>query len=101
MKTVTAAQWKVLDFIDRYTKEKGYSPTYQVIANGIGLKSLATVAKHVSNLIGKERLKKVYNEQQTLEVVVEERTQRFVFEGPNHLWDRAEGCYWIREKDKK
>jgi hypothetical protein len=24
---------------------------------------------------------------------------RFQFEGLHHIWDDAEGCYWIRESD--
>ena len=26
-------------------------------------------------------------------------TPRFVPEGPHHMWDHWEGCYWIRESD--
>lgn len=46
----TRRQKQVLDFIASYIDRAGMSPTLQEIADGIGLKSLATVSMHLAGL---------------------------------------------------
>ena len=46
----------VLDFIKAYTKLYGVSPSYQVIANGIGLRSKANIHRIVHALQDEGRL---------------------------------------------
>jgi repressor LexA len=50
MAALTKRQWQVYDFISRFITEHSYSPSYEEIKAGLGLRSLATVHKHVSNL---------------------------------------------------
>ena len=50
MAALTKRQWQVYDFISRFIAEHSYSPSYEEIRSGLGLRSLATVHKHVSNL---------------------------------------------------
>ena len=43
----------MIDFLSGFTTRNGYSPSYEEIANGLGLNSLATVHKHITNLQNK------------------------------------------------
>ena len=47
---ITRRQKEVIDFLSNFTQQNGYSPSYEEIAIGLGLSSLATVHKHVTNL---------------------------------------------------
>ncbi len=46
-------QKNVLDFIEKYFNDKGYSPSYEEIGAALGLSSKSTVFKHIKSL--KER----------------------------------------------
>ena len=48
---LTKKQVELLNFIEVFIEESGYSPTYREIARGMGYKSVATVAKHIDNLV--------------------------------------------------
>ena len=47
---LTRRQKQVYDFLAGFVEEHGYSPSFEEIGEGLGLSSLATVHKHVSNL---------------------------------------------------
>ena len=47
---ITRRQHELYDFLSRFVAEKGYSPSFEEIKEGMGLSSLATVHKHVTNL---------------------------------------------------
>ena len=47
---LTKRQKDVLDFIAKFVDDNGYSPSYEEIAHGLNLASLATVHKHISAL---------------------------------------------------
>ena len=51
---LTRRQRQVYDFIANFVHGHGYSPSFEEIGNGLGLSSLATVHKHISQP-GKER----------------------------------------------
>lgn len=65
---VTKRQKEVLDFITTYVRTRGYSPSYEEMAEGLELASVATVHKHVSALEAKEYLKRSPNMSRSLEV---------------------------------
>lgn len=65
---LTKRQKDVLDFISVYVQERGYSPSYEEMADGLSLASVATVHKHVSALEAKSYLKRAYNQSRSLEV---------------------------------
>ena len=65
----TKKQKILLDFIDRFIREHGYSPSYREIMNGLNYNSVATVALHVNNLIKRGHLRKRDNSARSLEVV--------------------------------
>src|SRR5262252_4710522 len=65
---VTKRQKQVLDFIARFVEENGYSPSYEEIARGLNLASLATVHKHISTLEAKQYLKRGFNQSRSLDL---------------------------------
>lgn len=65
---LTRRQKEVMDFLSRFISENGYSPSYEEIASGLGLASLATVHKHVQALESKQYLRRSYNHSRSLEV---------------------------------
>lgn len=77
---LTRRQKEVLDFIWRFVEDNGYSPSYEEIAQGLRLASLATVHKHISALDAKGYLRRAYNQSRSLEVspeyVAEARRQK-------------------------
>lgn len=66
---LTRRQRQVYDFIDDFVRSKGYSPSFEEIGEGLGLSSLATVHKHISNLEEKGLLKRGYNRSRSLKVL--------------------------------
>ena len=65
---LTQRQKQVLDFLAQFVDENGYSPSYQEIASGLGLASLATVHKHVLALEMKHYLKRGFNQSRSLDL---------------------------------
>ena len=69
---MTKKQRQLLSFIDKFTSEHGYSPSYREIMNSLGYKSVSTVATHIDNLITLGYLKKADHSARSLEVVDKE-----------------------------
>jgi repressor LexA len=65
---LTKRQKEVLDFIAGFLNENGYCPSYEEIARGLNLASLATVHKHISVLEAKTYLKRGFNQSRSLEL---------------------------------
>ena len=65
---LTRRQKQVMDLIARFVDENGYSPSYEEIAKGLGLASLATVHKHISALEAKSYLRRGFNQSRSIEV---------------------------------
>lgn len=63
---LTKKQRKTLDFITTFIEQKGYSPSYREIANGLKLNSVATVAQHIDTLVEKGFLEKGNNSARSL-----------------------------------
>ncbi|MDQ1473140.1 MAG: repressor LexA [Bryobacterales bacterium] len=78
---LTRRQKEVLDFIASYQVENGYSPSYEEIARGLELASIATVHKHISALQTKNYLHRSHNQSRSIEVapryLQEQRRNRF------------------------
>ena len=66
---LTRRQKQVYDFLARFVDEHGYSPSFEEIGEGLGLSSLATVHKHVSNLEQKGLLKRDYNRSRSIDLL--------------------------------
>lgn len=65
---LTRRQKEVMDFLSAFITKHGYSPSYEEIASGLGLASLATVHKHVQALESKQYLRRNYNHSRSLEI---------------------------------
>jgi repressor LexA len=65
---LTRRQKEVLDFIASYQVENGYSPSYEEIARGLNLASIATVHKHISALDKKNYLHRGHNQSRSIDV---------------------------------
>ncbi len=69
MVALTRRQREMYDFLCSFTDSHGYSPSFEEIAEGMGLSSLATVHKHIGNLESKGLLKRDYNRARSIEVL--------------------------------
>ncbi|MEX2303477.1 MAG: transcriptional repressor LexA [Bryobacterales bacterium] len=65
---LTRRQKEVLDFIVVFLKEHEFSPSFEEIADGMGLASIATVHKHLTALETKGYLKRSFNQSRALEL---------------------------------
>lgn len=65
---LTKRQKEVLDFIADFVEENGYSPSYEELAQGLHLASLATVHKHIQALESRNYLRRLFNQSRSLEV---------------------------------
>lgn len=66
---LTKRQRQILDYVETFIENYGYSPSFEEIAKFFGYSSLATVHEHLSNLEDKGFLRKNYNRSRSLEVV--------------------------------
>jgi len=65
---LTKRQKDVLDFIADFVEENGYSPSYDELAQGLKLASLATVHKHIQALESRNYLQRLFNQSRSIEV---------------------------------
>ncbi len=66
---LTKKQLAVLNYIQDFTEERGFSPSYREIQTGLGLSSVSAVAEHIDNLVEKGVLKKVQGAARSLEIL--------------------------------
>ena len=65
---LTRRQKDLLDYLATFIEKHGYSPSYEEIASGMDLTSLATVHKHIHSLETKGYLKRGFNQSRSLEI---------------------------------
>ncbi|HEV2288845.1 MAG TPA: transcriptional repressor LexA [Candidatus Acidoferrales bacterium] len=65
---LTKRQKQVLDYLVTFLNKRGYSPSFEEIARGLKLTSLATVHKHLSTLEKKGYVRRGYNQSRSIEV---------------------------------
>lgn len=66
----TKKQRALLEFLDSFITEHGYSPSYREIMSALNYTSVATVALHINNLIRRGHIQKRDHSARSLEVVV-------------------------------
>ena len=66
---LTRRQKELYDFLLNFVDQHGYSPSFEEIAEGMGLSSLATVHKHITNLEQKGLLKRDYNRSRSIDLL--------------------------------
>lgn len=67
---LSTRQNEILTFVKKYTAKNNYPPSVREIANGVNLRSPATVHVHIKNLIEKGYLKRNNNNHKLLEIQV-------------------------------
>jgi repressor LexA len=65
---LTKRQKEFLSFLAGFIEKRGYSPSYEEIAAGLGLASLATVHKHMLSLESKQYVTRGFNQSRSLEI---------------------------------
>jgi repressor LexA len=66
---ITKRQRQVYDYISEFVQKHGYSPSFEEIGDGLGLSSLATVHKHITNLEKKGLLTRDYNRSRSIDLL--------------------------------
>jgi len=66
---LTRRQREVLDVIREFITLHGYSPSLEEIGGTLGLSSVATVHKHVTHLVEKGLVRRVWNQNRSIELV--------------------------------
>jgi repressor LexA len=81
-----------MEFLTGFIEKHGYNPSYDEIAAGLGLASLATVHKHIQALEAKQYLRRNYNHSRSFEVgeryLAEEKARKPLAEGAVPLLGR-------------
>ena len=70
---LTRRQRQMLDCIETFIRDKGYSPTLDEIGEEMGLSSLATVHKHLQNLEHKGVIRRQWNHSRAIEITTKGR----------------------------
>ena len=73
---LTKRQKEVLDYIADFVDEHGYSPSYEELAQGLKLASLATVHKHIEGLEARNYLRRGFNQSRSIEVAAKYLSER-------------------------
>lgn len=68
---LTKRQRQVLDVIQGFIEKNGYSPSLEEIGGTLGLSSVATVHKHVTHLVEKGYVRRVWNQNRSIEMTRE------------------------------
>jgi repressor LexA len=68
---LTRRQREVLEVIRAFIDKNGYSPSLEEIGAALGLSSVATVHKHVTHLVDKGLVRRVWNQNRSIELVDE------------------------------
>lgn len=75
---LTPRQKQLLDFLDEFIQTHGYSPSYEEIATGMSLASLATVHKHLAALEKKNYIQRSHNQSRSVDLTSRYRSERQV-----------------------
>src|SRR5580698_211547 len=82
---LTKRQKEFLDFLSGFLEKRGYSPSYEEIAEGLNLASLATVHKHILALETKHYVKRGFNQSRSLELAPKFYEDKQQFQPPARL----------------
>lgn len=66
---LTKKQLAVLNFLQDFIEENGYTPSYREIMTGLMLSSVSAVAEHIDNLVAKGVLRKNPGAARSLEIL--------------------------------
>ena len=80
---LTKRQKEFLEFLAGFLEKRGYSPSYEEIAEGLSLASLATVHKHILALESKHYVKRGFNQSRSLELAPKYYDEQRQFRPPS------------------
>lgn len=66
---LTKRQFEVLEFLDRFIEQKGYSPSFIEIGKSLNLSSSATIHKHIHMLEKKGFIRIGQNQSRSIEII--------------------------------
>ena len=69
---LTRRQREIYDYICQFVRDEGYSPSLEEIGAQFGLRSVATVHRHLQHLVEKGYLRKAWNRSRSVEPVPED-----------------------------
>src|SRR5438045_9494268 len=69
MLPLTKRQREILDYLNEFIQQHGYAPSLEEVGRRFGLSSLATVHKHLTNLVEKGFIKRTWNRSRSVEMV--------------------------------
>ena len=75
---LTPVQRKILVYLNNYSDENGYAPSFQEMAAQFNYNSLATVHEHLRNLEKKGYIKRSFNESRAIDILPSEVLPRTV-----------------------
>jgi repressor LexA len=75
---LTKRQREILSYLQDYSEEYGYAPSFEEIASHFNYNSLATVHEHLTNLERKGYIRRSYNESRAIEILPSEVFPRAV-----------------------
>ena len=75
---LTRRQRQILDYLNSYSGEHGYAPSFEEIAEHFNYNSLATVHEHLTNIDRKGYIKRTYNESRAIEILPSDVISRAV-----------------------
>lgn len=75
---LTKRQKQIYDYVTHFIETNGYSPSLEEIGREFQLSSVATVHKHVTNLVRKGLLRRTWNQNRSIDIVREESAPRAV-----------------------
>jgi repressor LexA len=98
--SLTKRQKEIIDYINAFTDEYGYSPSYREIGDHFGLSSTATVAEHIQNLQENGYLKTDPNEARSIEIIANEKASA-IFLALAGLITAGEPIEAVEQKEKR
>lgn len=75
---LTRRQRQILDYLNSYSSEHGYAPSFEEIAEHFNYNSLATVHEHLTNIERKGYIKRTYNASRAIEILPSDVISRAV-----------------------
>jgi repressor LexA len=72
---LTRRQHELCEFLRSFIERHGYAPSFQEIADALGLSSLATIHEHLTNLERKGAIRRYPNARRGISVTVGERSR--------------------------
>lgn len=98
MEPLTKRQRQVYDFIASYIAQKQYAPTLKEIGTAVGVRSLATVHKHLTALKAKRYIRRDWNRSRSMELVspsIQVHEQWATLSNPDRFSDgKPHVCLW-------